>query len=60
MLITNNQSNRIKFKEPNMISKLIDKFFGNIGNNNENIDSSNSASTSSAVTTPNSSTTQES
>ena len=60
MLITNNQSNRIKFKEPNMISKLIDKFFGNIGNNNENIDSSNSASTSSAVPTPNSSTTQES
>lgn len=43
-----------------MISKLIDRFFGNIGNNNENTDSSNSDSTLSAVTTPNSSTTQES
>ena len=43
-----------------MISKLIDRLFGNIGNNNENTDSSNSDSTLSAVTTPNSSTTQES
>ena len=39
-----------------MISKLIDRFFGNIVNNNENTDSSNST----AVTTTNSSATQES